>query len=84
MHVTLLYILADFVIKTWFSDSTRNLLQNTYTSQISPQSQLKFLSLFYFVRSQHVSAPTGHPQVKYIIYIISVAIAVYLRGICII
>jgi hypothetical protein len=29
------------------------------TSQICPQSQLKSL-LLYSVRSQHVSAPTGH------------------------
>jgi hypothetical protein len=44
-------------------------LYYTYTPQIYPESQLRFLLLFYSVRSQHVSAPTGHPQVKYnIIY----------------
>jgi hypothetical protein len=43
-----------------------------YTSQIYPQSQLRICCCccFYSVCSQHVSAPTGHPQVKYnIIYI---------------
>jgi hypothetical protein len=42
------------------------------TSQIYPRSQLIiFISLFYFVCSLHVSALTGHPQVKHtnIIYI---------------
>jgi hypothetical protein len=42
-----------------------------YTSQIYSQSQVRFLLLFYSVRLQNVSAPKGHPQVKYnnIIYI---------------
>jgi hypothetical protein len=51
-------------------DRNRSSKISTYTSQIYPQSQLRFFLLFYSVRSQHVSAPTGHPQVKYyIIYI---------------
>jgi hypothetical protein len=38
--------------------------------QIYPRSQLIiFISIFYSVCSQHVSAPTGHPQVKHIIII---------------
>jgi hypothetical protein len=37
-----------------------------YLSNI-PAEQLRiFCCYFYYVRSQHVSAPTGHPQVKYI------------------
>jgi hypothetical protein len=47
-------------------------LYHTYTSQIFPQSQVRFLLLFYSVRLQHISASTGHLQVKYnIIYIFS-------------
>jgi hypothetical protein len=44
-----------------------------YTSQIYLQSQLRiFVVIFYSVRSQHVSAPTGHPQVKYNIIIYNI------------
>jgi hypothetical protein len=37
----------------------------TYISQIYLQSQLRIFVIFISVCSQHVSAPTGHPQVKY-------------------
>jgi hypothetical protein len=43
---------------------------SVYFPNMYPQSQL-IISLFYSVGSLHVSAPTGHPQVKHnnIIYI---------------
>jgi hypothetical protein len=38
----------------------------TYTSQIYLRSQLRiYWCYFYSLCSQHVSVPTGHPQVKY-------------------
>jgi hypothetical protein len=41
-----------------------------FTSQICPRSQLIiFISLFYCVCSLHLSAPTGHPEVKHNIII---------------
>jgi hypothetical protein len=46
----------------------------TYISQIYLQSKLRiFVVIFISVCLQHVSAPTGHPQVKHtIIYILKV------------
>jgi hypothetical protein len=38
----------------------------TYTFQIYLRSQLRiYWCYFYSLCSQHVSAPTGHPQEKY-------------------
>jgi hypothetical protein len=40
--------------------------KTTYTSQIYLRSQLRiYWCYFYSLCSQHVLAPTGHPQVKY-------------------
>jgi hypothetical protein len=42
-----------------------NSYQGLYLSNIPAIATENFCSNFYSVRSQHVSAPTGHPQVKY-------------------
>jgi hypothetical protein len=40
-------------------------LVNVYLSNMYPRSQLRIYWCYFSLSSQHVSAPSGHPQVKY-------------------